>query len=169
MAKGFFTNGVAAAVAPLSGTEQLPADTAAGGSESITSEQLRQFAQSGPYVPGVYSAATDTADFVATTGQLAGAQLVVLELTGVLAAGANITTPSATDLEATLPGALVGQSWVVRLVHSGSGAFAWTLVGGTGVTVAGTATVAQGDWREWLVTLTGAAAITMQSIGGGTV
>lgn len=42
-----------------------------------------------------------------------------------------------------------------------------TIAGGTGVTVTGTATIAAGAWRDFLVTL-GSTTVTLTSIGGGT-
>ncbi len=44
-----------------------------------------------------------------------------------------------------------------------------TVGGGTGVTVSGTATVSDGSYRDFLLTVTSATAITLTNIGGGTV
>jgi hypothetical protein len=96
---------------------------------------------------------------------------VTLNLTGTLTAAANATTDTAANIVAAIPQAqrYVGFTYKLRVINSSSGAFAWTVVGGTGVTVTGTATVAQNTWREFVVTL-GASltAVTLQNVGTGT-
>lgn len=44
-----------------------------------------------------------------------------------------------------------------------------TLTAGTGVTISGTATVSNGNWREWMICPTAAGAVTITNIGGGTI
>lgn len=177
-AGGFFTNGLPVAgqspyttTLPLTGLERIPADTQLSGgaspqSEAITTAQLSTFVAQ-TLNAGAYSAATNTSGFTATTAQISGAPLVVLNLTGTLAAAANVTTPTASAIWAAIGNAQAGQSYVLRIINNSSGAYAWTLVGGTGVTVSGTASVAQNVSREWLVTLTSSTAVTMQNIGSG--
>jgi hypothetical protein len=71
------------------------------------------------------------------------------------------------DTYAAIAGAESGlNSWVVRIINSGAGAF--TLAGGTGVTVNGTATVAQNTFRDFVCTVSLAGLVTMQSAGTGT-
>ncbi len=179
VAGGFFTNGLPVAgqapyttTLPLTGVEQIPADTELSGgaspqSEAITTAQLGAFV-SQTFSAGVYSAATNTSSFTATTAQTIGKPLVVLNLTGTLAAAANVTTPTAAQLWAAVGNAQAGQTYVLRVINNSSGAFAWTLVGGTGVTISGTASVAQNTYREWLVTLTNSTTVSVQNIGAGT-
>lgn len=115
-----------------------------------------------------YATNTATADATATGAQVAGAEHCVLNLTGTLAAGHNLTTPTAAQIVAAIPNAVVGQTYRLRIINSSSGAFSWTVVAGTGVTLTGTATVAQNTWREWIVTLTTLTAVAMQAVGTGT-
>ena len=115
-----------------------------------------------------YNAAANTAAFTATAAQMAGATDQTLNLTGTLAASANITTPTAANIIAGIPNASIGASYKLRIINSSAGAFSWTVVGNTGVTVNGTATIAQNTFRDFYVTYTAAATIVMQSIGTGT-
>lgn len=182
-AAGFFTNGVPVAggsqypsTIPLTGNETVPADTNLGfglnpASEAITTTQL---AQSLDYLgtPNVqFSTATNTTAFTATTAQTVGAKLTVLSLTGTLAAGAAVTTPTAAQIVAALPNAQVGRTYTLRFINNSSGAFSWTVTAGTGVTVTGTATVAQNTFRDYEVSVTAVGAspaVTLQNIGAGT-
>ena len=125
------------------------------------------------FVSGVltkYAAATNTSGFTATAAQLTGGSVMtVLNLTGALGAGANITTDTAAAIIAVLQSpVVVGQSYMLRIINSSSANFAWTVVGGTGVTVNGTATIAQNTWRDFTVTVATATTITMQAVGTGT-
>ncbi|SRR6266516_1604474 len=122
-----------------------------------------------PVVASYVLDATDTTSFVATAAQTAGTNFVTLDLAGTLGAGANITTPSAIDLLAAVPNGFVGQSYRLRIRNTSSANFAWTLVGGTGVTITGTATIAQNKYRDFVVTFTGPTTVTIQNIGGGDV
>ena len=122
----------------------------------------------------VYNTNAATAATTLTAAELTGGfSKVVLALTGALAAAANATTDTAANIFAAIPQgqAYVGYSYVLRIINESSGAFAWTVVGGTGVTVTGTATIAQDTWRDFLVTVTAvgsAPTITLQNVGTGT-
>jgi hypothetical protein len=98
--------------------------------------------------------------------------LVVLNMTGTLGAGANLTTDTAANMAANLlnysTSATATIAYILRIINSSGGAYSWTVVGGTGVTVNGTATIAQNTWREFLVTISGGNTVTMQAIGTGT-
>lgn len=165
MSQFFFTNGVGNGAALL-GTERFPGDLPGGGSASWLASQLKTFALAST---GKYTAETNTTSFTSSIGDISGAQLSVLDLTGALGAPATVTTPTAAAILPAIPWAQVGTSWILRIMNDSSGAFAWTLAGGTGVTVVGTATVNQNQWREWLATFTGSAALTLQNIGAGDV
>lgn len=113
---------------------------------------------------------TATAHTVVAAKLTGGAKDVVLAMTGALAAGANATTDTAANIIAAIPQAqrYVGFTYKLRVINESSGAFAWTVVGGTGVTVTGTATVAQNTWREFVVTIATATTVTLQNVGTGT-
>lgn len=118
-------------------------------------------------LPAKYSAASDTIAFSLTAAQVAGAQDVVVNLTGTLGAGAAVTFPTATNLVAAIPGATVGQSYKLRLVHSGAGDYAWTATQNTGITLSGTMTIAKGESRDFVVVLTSLTAVAITAAGSG--
>lgn len=130
---------------------------------------------------GSYTAITNTASFTATTAQFTNASVdVTIDLTGTLAGAANLTTPTALQIAQALPGPTLNHGYVLTVINNSSGAFAWTLVGGSGVTVSGGtggAAIAQHTSRYFLVTITAmtitngqitAATVTIQNIGSGT-
>ncbi len=108
--------------------------------------------------------AADTASL--TPGQMSGL------LTGTPTAAANYTTPTATQLCQLFPfvtGAAANFHWDVYWKNTSAGANTITAVGGTGVTVVGTATVAQLSIKHFIVVLTncvaGAQAAQLISLG----
>jgi hypothetical protein len=119
-----------------------------------------------------YSTNTATSATTLLAASLTGAaDEVVLNMTGTLGAGAVATTDTAANIIAAIPQAqrYPGATYKLRIINSSSGAFAWTVAGGSGVTVTGTATVAQNTWREFMVTLGSTlTTVTLQSIGTGT-
>lgn len=115
-----------------------------------------------------YNTNAATSATTATAASMAGSNDCTLNMTGTLAGAANLTTPTAAALIAQAGNAPVGSSWRVRIMNTSGGNFAWTMVGGTGVTVNGTATIAQNAWRDFQVTVGASSTITMQAIGGGT-
>jgi hypothetical protein len=78
-------------------------------------------------------------------------------------------TPTAALLIAAMPGAAIGQSFQFDLVNTADASETITLTAGTGVTVAGTATVAQNNGKRWIVYITnttsGSEAVTVRSLG----
>ena len=116
-----------------------------------------------------YKTVSNTSNSVISGSNLAttGWKKLFLALTGTLTVNSTLTTDTATNILNAYSGEVVGQSYVVRIQNKSSGAFSWTLAGGTGVSITGTASIAQGFWREYLVTL-GSSTITFQDVGGGT-
>lgn len=118
-----------------------------------------------------YHADSTVGAHVLTAANLTGSSNdVILALTGTLAGAANATTDTAANIIAAMASASVGTSYRLRIINESTGAFSWTLVGGTGVTVTGTATIAQNTWREFVVKVTavGTPAVTFQNVGTGT-
>lgn len=78
-------------------------------------------------------------------------------------------SPTASQLIAAMPGATIGQSFQFDLVNTADASETITLTAGTGVTVAGTATVAQNNGKRWIVYITnttkGSEAVTVRSLG----
>lgn len=110
-----------------------------------------------------------TASTTATVAQMGMNGFNVLDMTGSLAAAGNLTTPTAAAILAnnTLVGD--GQSYVLRVINETAATNAWTLVGGTGVTVSGTATVSAASYTDFLVTFNRTAGtVGIQRIGSGT-
>lgn len=100
-----------------------------------------------------------------------GPDEVVVDLTGTLAAGAALTLPTAAAILAAMPNAYVGEQFKLRIKNDSSGAFSWTVTTNTGITLTGTATVAQATFRDFYVMITGVganAAITVNNVGAGT-
>lgn len=120
-----------------------------------------------------YTARTDTAAATLTAAQAVGAQQVVVNMTGALAAGAALNLPATAALIAALPWTdpnvvKVGTSFVLRVINNSSGAYAWTLTAGdANTTISGTATIAQNTFRDFLVKVASATTITIQNIGSG--
>ncbi|MDN7993573.1 hypothetical protein QZM97_26190 [Burkholderia orbicola] len=100
-----------------------------------------------------------------------GSACVDLALTGTLGAGANAQLPTVANLVASMWSVKVGATYRLRIINESSGAFAWTVTTNTGWTLAGTMSIAQNTWREFVVTVTalGASpAATLQSVAVGT-
>lgn len=93
---------------------------------------------------------------------------VYLNMTGTLGAGAVLTLPTVAALVAQIPNAVVGSTYVLRVINSGAGAFSWTVTTNTGWTIAGAVAVAQNTWKEYAITLTSLSAATLQYLGTGT-
>ena len=106
----------------------------------------------------------------------------IIQFTGAPAGGVTATTDTAGNLIAAAAGAFpgglisrggiipIGWATTVRIMNSSGQIVTWTA--GSGVLVTGTATVANGSWRDFqmIVTNIGAlAAVTFQNMGGGTV
>jgi hypothetical protein len=110
-----------------------------------------------------------------------GRDISYVNMTGALAANATLTTDTAANIITLLQGLfgpnvnVVGTTWALRISNASTGAFSWTVAGGTGVTVTsmgGGATslaIAQNTWREFLVSVTSATTVTLVSVGTGTV
>ena len=118
----------------------------------------------------VYNTNTATDTTSLTAGNITGGwNTVTLAMTGTLGAAATGTFPTVTATVAAISPAIVaGKSYRLRVINSSSANFAWTITGGTGWTLAGTRTVAQNTWRDFLITFTSLTAASLQSIGTGT-
>lgn len=110
---------------------------------------------------GNFSSQAVAAAFVMTPLQACnGSQTWLILTAGGVGAGFNVTTPSAQQLVQQFKAAYgvlpaVGSTFSFELINNGVGQTA-TLVGGTGVTITGTTTVATNTTRLWLVTFTNA-------------
>lgn len=104
-----------------------------------------------------------------TAGLMTGAAQVFLLATA--ANGTSLTTRTASQIYADLQLATGLQNlngWVYFLRVTNTSAGTTTLVGGTGVTITGPATLATNTFRDYVVTVTDANTIGLQSVGLGT-
>jgi len=84
-------------------------------------------------------------------------QLLGILILGVPTAAANYTLPTATLLLASIGSyctPFIDQSFEFTILNSSAGAFAITLVAGTGATIVGTVTVAQNNSKRFRVVIT---------------
>lgn len=117
-----------------------------------------------PLPAAKYTKNTTVGATTAAAGDLTGAAYTQAEFSAVGAA--NLTTRTATQMIAD--GFLqVGDSYVLEITNTSGGTT--TLVAGTGITLTGTMTMATNTTRRFNVRVTGAAAITIQSTGVGTI
>lgn len=99
---------------------------------------------------------------------MTGAGTVYILVTA--AGGVNVTTRTAAQIYADLAAQLgfnppIGYSYEVVFVNTGGGQI--TVVGGAGVTVTGTATVANAVTRIYIVTISGPSQVVLQNVGAG--
>lgn len=118
--------------------------------------------------PAEYVAVATNTPATLTGAQMAGADVVVVRMTATLAGAGTLNTDTAANIYAAIPNPIIGGSYILRIINTSSGNFAWTLTGGTGVTITGTATIAQNTTRDFVVTITSATAVAIQTIGVGT-
>lgn len=118
--------------------------------------------------PAKFAAVSTNTPATLTGAQMAGADVVVVQMTAALAGAGTLNTDTAANIYAAIPNPIIGASYILRIINSSSGNFAWTLTGGTGVTITGTATIAQNTTRDFVVTITSATAVAIRTIGTGT-
>ena len=119
-----------------------------------------------------YVANTATAATTLTALSVAGTAdqnttMAIVNMTGTLSAGAAVTLPTVVDLDA-IQNAQIGDSYILRIINSSSGAFAWTVTTNTGWTLNGTMTVGQNAWRDFIVQFNSATTATLTTVGTGT-
>lgn len=98
-------------------------------------------------------------------GNATGAATV--NLTSTNATPGTQTTRTASQMFADTPNARVGDAYMLRITNTGAGVF--TLAAGSGVTLTGTATIAQNTFSDFTVTFTSATALVIQKVGQGTM
>lgn len=116
----------------------------------------------GSLPPAQYkTAALQAAAIVAAN--MAGSAVCVFDNTGTTPG--SLPTDTAANIIAAVPGWQIGQSYLLKIRNSSGSANTATITAGTGVTLTGTMTIAQYVQREFIVTYTGAGAVTLQSVG----
>ena len=130
--------------------------------QGVTLTGMGQGAAFAALPPAQYkTAALQSATIVAAN--MAGSAVSVFDNTGTTPA--NLATDTAANIIAAVPGWQIGQSYVLKIRNSSGSANTATITAGTGVTLTGTMTIAQYVQREFIVTYTGAGAVTIQSVG----
>lgn len=171
---GYTTNGLPAAVLPLTGAELIAADTQlaqgiAPESEAVSTAQLATFANNAAGFAVVATADNGTTQTL-TAAMISAPNARFVSHVSTGGSTPSLTMPLATALLAALPNAVVGTSYVLRFINTNSGTT--TIVTNTGWTLTGTLTLATNTTRDFLVTLTnittGSVAATGVSIGTGT-
>lgn len=107
-----------------------------------------------------WSTGTTTTTFAA--GQLTGGGNVVY--TSTATTPGSIATRTATQMFNDTANAQVGQTYVLTVINLSGSANTMTITGGSGVTLTGTATVAQNIARVYQVTFTSPTALVMQEM-----
>jgi len=163
---GILTNGLPTATLPLTGIEQIAADTQLTGgtypeSEFITTAQLANF-------PGFAAVATPDsgATQTLTAAMIAAANARFVSHVSTGGSTPTLTLPTVAALLAAFPGLQVGSSYVLRVINSNSGTA--TVATNTGWTTSGTLTLATNTTRDFVVAVTSLTAATITSIGTGT-
>lgn len=135
-----------------------------------------------------YTSYSTAGAYTIPAASIAGAQEVYFSTSGP-AANVNYTTDTAANIIARLQTAVIAQlqasgnlqqapgtapgipntyniSYFFSLINTSG--FTVTLVGGSGVTISGTATTLTATNTGWLVTVTGPNTVTFQRVGSGT-
>lgn len=158
----------------LSGQTIIPPNSAGrflmtySAAASVTMQGLAITPLTIPLSQVAYNAVSGNTPLTLTAANMAGQNEVYVNLTAALGGAGTVTTDTAANIIAQIPNAQVGQTYKLRIINSSSGAFAWTVAGGTNVTPSGTLTIAQNTWRDFVVTIATATTVTMQSVGTGT-
>lgn len=134
--------------------------------------------------PGAWQCGLDTAPMAGYTANAAtsaatlsaasvtsGGATVDVNMTGTLGAGAALTLPTVANMLQSMYSPTLATTFRLRIINSGGGAFSWTVTTNTGWTLNGTMTIAQGTWREFVITVTNVGATptaTIQSVAVGT-
>ncbi|MBR8343071.1 hypothetical protein KDX40_04875 [Burkholderia ambifaria] len=103
-----------------------------------------------------------------TAAQISGGEAAVdLAITGVQAGAITANLPTAANLLQSLYGVAVGQTYRLRITNTNT-TQTITVATATGWTLTGTMTIATATWREFIVTVTSASAVTLQNVAVGT-
>lgn len=138
-----------------------------GGLGAMTYQQAMSILN---WAGGAWSTQAIAGALTLTVAQMLGAGEVYLSLTGAPGAGFNLTTPTAAAILAQLTqliGFVPPPNFTWQFIMNNQTGQTATLVGGTGVTVNGTTTLATGGSRDWLCTLTAngsSPAVVIQSV-----
>lgn len=165
LASGYFNNAtrrlnqgdIIDVIAGVGGTLQAGRIQVTSAKAAATVTTARASLQAAKYVTAALESATIPA------ASVAGANVVAYVNTGTTPG--NLQLPTAADIVAAMPGAAVGQSYVLHVRNGSGSANTATLTTNTGLTLTGTMTIAQNATRTLMVTLTSLTAVDVRSIG----
>lgn len=154
------------------GIAGVPATIAFNGAQPDQTSLVNAVNGINPVPVTIFNAVSTNTPATLTASQIAGGETSYVNMTATLAGAGTLNTPTAAQILASLPPAaqVIGYSAVLRIINSSGGAFAWTVTAASGVTITGTATIAQSTWRDFVLTVTavGTPAVTLQAVGTGT-
>lgn len=130
---------------------------------------LNMYAMSALLTISTASTTSATLTALQLIGTFVGGMSGIIKLSGSAGSGFTLTTDTAADIISQF-GPTVnmdGSFSIVRRFQAAVGQTV-TVAGGTGVTITGTATIADGAWRDYLVTVASPTTVTFTNMGGGT-
>jgi putative alpha-1,2-mannosidase len=115
-----------------------------------------------------FTANTSTAAATLTAASVtSGEEIAIVNMSGTLAGAAALTLPTAAAVLSSMASPAVGSSFLLRVLNSGAGAFAWTVTTATGWTLTGSMAVANLTSVDFVATVTSATTMTLQRAGTG--
>lgn len=170
--KNSYTAGALATLAAgagvtITGVASIPSGSAVeflGVVTNATTPAVTLYAKARPVLPDSQYSTAALQSTSMTAAQFAGAKVVHFENTGTTPG--NLATPTAAQIIAAIPNAIVGQSYTLFIRNSSSGANTATITAGDGnVTLTGTMTIAQNVTRMFNVKVASGTTVTVTSMG----
>lgn len=93
----------------------------------------------------------------------------VINMSGSLSGGAALTLPTIAQVQGVLPFVDINSGFVLRIMNSSAGAFAWTVTNNGSFVTAGTSTVAQTTFRDFAVGFVNGTSAVATDMGGGSI
>lgn len=117
---------------------------------------------------GAFNTVASATTLNLTAAQISGGDASVdLAITGVQAGAITANLPTAANLLQSIFGLSVGSSYRLRITNTNT-TQTITVTTATGWTLTGTMTIATATWREFILTVTSATAVTLQNVAVGT-
>lgn len=153
----------------LSGPVIVPANSAARflavwtGANTITITNASSTVAS---LPNAVLTALNATVGALAAGKITGGKSVTMISSNAVPGAQTVRT--AAQMLADTPNAGAGFTWNLRIVNTGAGTLTLTADGGATVTLAGTMTVAQNTYRDFVCSLDSATTATITDVGKGT-
>jgi hypothetical protein len=145
----------------------LPINTPSYIASGQSAEYFYSSALNSSYAGNTPLPATQYTSIASGNGTLSAGNMEGAAFCALLTSGATaLTTRTAAQLFAVIPHAVIGISWIVRVINTNGSTL--TLTMDASITATGTLTIATNTYRDFIVTFTSATAATMKQIGTGT-